>query len=91
MSFAVSANILLLNHLLTSRERGIDYAPDNGGPHTIYIADMMRRQAQAWAVDRTEAFNEGRAVDGGAMWRECMQLVDERVRAYVGKLAKVAA
>lgn len=93
MSFAQNANGLLLHHVLTGRDRGIDYAPDNGGPHTVVIGRMLYAQAQAWASDRKEAYDDEQCVDGRQRWVEAMALVDQRIRGYLASngLAKVAA
>lgn len=83
MSWEQNANILLLRHVVTARERGIDYAPDNGGPHTVYIGRILYGQAQAWATDQTEARADKVKTDGRAAWEDCMRLADERIRAYM--------
>lgn len=93
MSFQTHANIALLKYVLTARDRGIDYAPDNGGPHTVVIGRMLYGQAQAWARDMVEAHADNVRVDGKAAWFEAMRLVDERIRGYIASnnLAKRAA
>jgi hypothetical protein len=92
VSFRDNANKLLLQHMLTAKARGMDYAPDTSyeqlranklGKHTLVIGRMLHSQAQAWAADRQEAFDDGVPVNGRAQWDEAMRLADERVVAYL--------
>jgi hypothetical protein len=92
MSFSAHANIALLRHVLSASERGIDYAPDNGGPHTVYIARILHETAQAWAVGRKADYDDNVPVDGKASFIEAMKLADDRIRQYcaANKLARAA-
>lgn len=82
MSFAINANLFLMQHVWTARQRGIDYAPDNGGPHTHAIARMLYSQAQSWAVGRKADFEDNVPVDGAQTWRDAMASIDDRIRSY---------
>lgn len=92
MSWRDNANGLLLRHVLSGRDRGIDYAPDNGGPHTVVIGRMLYRQAMAWADDMAEAQADCVRVDGRKAWDEALALVDDRIRKYIAanKLERAA-
>lgn len=83
MSWQQNANALLLRHVTTAGARGMDYAPDNGGPHTVYIGRMLYRQAQAWAADMAESRADNARLDGRKAWADAMALVDERIRKYL--------
>lgn len=91
MSWQQNANMLLLSHVLTGRDRGIDYAPDNGGQHTVYIGRILHAQAQAWATDQAEARADNVKTDGRATWADAMRLADERIRAYLQTIDRARA
>ena len=91
MSWHSNANILLLRHVMTASSRGMDYAPDNGGQHTVVIGRMLFAQAQAWAADQAESQADKTKTDGRAAFIAAMQLADERIRSYVAKHCTKAA
>jgi hypothetical protein len=91
----------LLSFTLAAPDRNRDYAPDTSyeqlklgkcGPHTVCIADILKRWADMWAQDMREDRAEGGNYDADKAWADCMHLADGEVDRYLAanNLARAA-